>query len=371
MKCIADGTASWSTPLTPETDCNGAQTQQIDYVATQDNWKSSYEVAVPQVNGDNITITVMGQISFYNKLNIKVGQTINQVSKVTISSAGIASQPSMAVSASDPVNGAGRVNTYAVTDQGVVYAWGYVWGGMLGNGTGGSASGAQYQLTPTPVNMSMMGGAKVVSLVDATPTGSAASSMYAVTDDGKVYAWGTARWAQMGNGTGGAGTSPLYQLTPTPVDTSMMGGAKVVSVVTSASEPSNGAGTVTTYALADNGRVYAWGYARGAQIGNGTGGTISSPMYQLTPVQAGDSSFTAERVTAVYDSTPGASAAGSAYAITESGKVYAWGTVRWAQIGNGTGGTGTSQQFQLTPALSDVDVGMGSVGGGDSGAFRY
>lgn len=357
MNCIASGTSTWGSPLTPKTDCSGSPAQQSEYIATGDNWKSTYSVPTPVNSNGKTTITVFGKIEFYNKLNVKIAESSEQTSKVTISSAAApATQPSIVVSASDPTNGAGRVTSFAVTSSGQVYSWGYVWGGMLGNGTGGSTSGPQYQLTPTAVDQSMMGGAKVTSVVTSTPRGSPASTAYAITDDGKVYAWGLARWGQMGNGTGGTASSPLYQLTPTPVNISMMGGAKVVSLTVSASAPVNSAGTVAIYALTDAGKVYGWGYARGAQMGNGTGGTASSPMYQLTPTPVDMSMTGGAKAVQVVDATPPSSAAASAYIVTDDGKAYAWGSARWAQLGNGTGGTGSSPQYQLRPTAVNTSM---------------
>ena len=116
-------------------------------------------------------------------------------------------------------------------------------------------------------------------------------------------------------------------------------GMFVVNVKASASdeqfytEPMVVAGDKFSVALKSDGTVWTWGHNASGQLGNGT---IGEEMSQYSPVQVSGAEGTGEsaleKIVAI--------AAGSAHAVALSydGRVYAWGSNVYGQLGNGRNG---------------------------------
>ncbi|MGL4987384.1 MAG: leucine-rich repeat protein, partial [Treponemataceae bacterium] len=127
---------------------------------------------------------------------------------------------------------------------------------------------------------------------------------FAITTDGQLYAWGNTDKGVLGNGqTSG------YLHTPTLIPLNL-NGEKIMSIAT---------GYMHTIALTEGGNVYTWGDNSSGQIGNNTSGdtAVTSPyrIASLTNVKA--------------------VAAGSMHslALTNDGSVYVWGANGNGQIG--------------------------------------
>jgi alpha-tubulin suppressor-like RCC1 family protein len=148
---------------------------------------------------------------------------------------------------------AGDYHTVALTSDGKVFAWGANDVGQLGDGT------AADRLRPVAVDMSGVLRGKTVSAI-------AAGGYYtvALTSDGKVFAWGANDVGQLGDGT------HTHRSRPVAAD---MSGALLGKTVTAIA-----AGGYHTVALTSDGKVFAWGYNVIGQLGDGT--TIS----RRTPV---------------------------------------------------------------------------------------
>jgi alpha-tubulin suppressor-like RCC1 family protein len=192
-------------------------------------------------------------------------------------------------SAATPTAVAGGGNSgYAIGSDGNLYAWGER---PLGDGALRSRS--------TPVQVQLPMG------VSPTAIAGGANSGYAIGSDGHLYGWGT-DWA------GQLATSPSHaSLVPEVIV--LPGGATAVAIAAS---------NATAYAIASDGRLYAWGYDAQGEIGNGTTvGAVVTP----TPV---------ELPTGV---APIAIAAGqdAAYAVGSNGNLYAWGDNYWGELGTG------------------------------------
>lgn len=241
-----------------------------------------------------------------------------------------------------------RTSARAVDPPGPVYAWGYNGDGELGNGTIGGSNGR-------PERVDLPGGAT------ATAVSGGGSHSLALAPDGQVYAWGRGDFGQLGDG---AGTT-----TGTPVRVNPPGGEPATAIA---------AGGTHSLALTPEGQVYAWGNNGDGQLGIGdVGGRRLEPVKVdlppgVTAIAAGNSySLAVTKDKAVYawgynrfgelgDGTSGignnsgtpqrvklpggvdvtAVGAGDNHglALTADGHVYAWGNNVFGQLGTGTTG---------------------------------
>ena len=172
----------------------------------------------------------------------------------------------------------------------------------------------------------------ITALSNITVSGIAAGDYHslAFTTNGEVYAWGYNAWGQLGLGTSGNAYNES-----SPV------------LITALSNVSGiFAGRFHSLAFTTNGEVYAWGYNYFGQLGLGTSGDASN---KNSPVL----------ITALSNITVSGIAAGyyHSLALTTNGEVYAWGRNSYGQLGLGTGGDAnneSSPDLIPTTALSNV-----------------
>src|SRR5918999_288403 len=164
-------------------------------------------------------------------------------------------------------------------------AWGYNGHGQLGNGTTTNHSS-------TPVQVS--------DLVGVRDTAAGHSYSLALRDDGTVWAWGSNRLGQLGDGT----------ITPssTPVEVGNLDGVRDIA-----------GGSLHSLALRNDGTVWAWGQNRSGQLGNDTT-TPSS-----TPVEVKDPNDPSGYLSGVHTIAAGHS---HSLALKDDGTVWAWGDNR-------------------------------------------
>lgn len=146
-------------------------------------------------------------------------------------------------------------NSGALLANGDYYDWGYDADGQLGDGKINKAS-------DVPVKVRL---AKPV--VEVAQGGSlwGNGATLALLSDGTLRAWGD-NWAgQLGNGQRGMRSSPTLIRPPA--------GVTYASLAT---------GSATSYAVATDGRVYAWGASHVGQVGDGNGRTTLKPVLILT-----------------------------------------------------------------------------------------
>lgn len=140
--------------------------------------------------------------------------------------------------------------------------------------------------------------------------------LIALCTDGKVYTWGSNYYGELGDGfyiKNNGKTDELIENNRSYAAAVALDGT-VVRVA---------AGRGASYALLDDGTVYAWGVNDVGQLGVGKNVTASS-----TPIKI---DFP-EKITSIVSN------AFTAYAISESGKLYGWG--KNSQEGTDTGYTG-------------------------------
>ena len=140
---------------------------------------------------------------------------------------------------------AGDKHTVALGDDGRVWAWGYNWKGQLGDGT------TTDSLIPVEVS----------TLVDVVAIAAGSNHSIALKDNGTVWAWGENKSGRLGDGT--------TTNRPTPIQVSEL--FDVIAIA---------AGKSHTIALRADGTVWAWGNNGDGRLGNGESGS-----YEKTPVQ--------------------------------------------------------------------------------------
>jgi alpha-tubulin suppressor-like RCC1 family protein len=210
----------------------------------------------------------------------------------------------------------------ALTDDGRVWTWGYEWHGVLGRKLS-IVDPVTDQSTPKPANVSHS------NLRNVTDIAAGEAHVLALKDDGTVLAWGCNNYGQLGDGT----TSDSESDAETPSQVSGLNNVKSVA-----------AGLFYSVALKNDGTVWAWGYNRYGQLGDGE---IS--RYESVPVQVVGLSGIV-RVYAGYNHN---------VAIDSSGNVWAWGSNDCGELGDGTN-ISRCTPIRLAGLAGVKDVALGS-----------
>lgn len=129
---------------------------------------------------------------------------------------------------------AGRDHVLAVTEEGVVYAWGRGSSGQIGDGSSGILA---LKLKPVPIELPRR----------ALTLAARANASFAVLEGGEVFGWGQNSLAQLGVGDTNPRNKPAACL---------VGAARAV-----------GPGPVGGIALDSAGTLYAWGSNASGQLG--------------------------------------------------------------------------------------------------------
>jgi alpha-tubulin suppressor-like RCC1 family protein len=134
-------------------------------------------------------------------------------------------------------------NTGALLSDGAYYDWGINNNGQLGDGSVANSA--------TPVKVELRAAVTQVSEGGSDATN---GQTIAVLSDGSIWAWGSGRDGQLGDGKTSNETSPVQVEPPAGVDW--------VSL--------NAQGGYDAYAIDSHGNLWAWGLNSGGQLGNGT-----------------------------------------------------------------------------------------------------
>lgn len=189
-------------------------------------------------------------------------------------------------------------HSVVICANGNVFAWGKNNDGQLGlDPNTNAAYGVAASTTPLRV-----GGLGEIFQIDA----GSGSHTLALTCQGKVYAWGTNAFNQLGNNTDapGASSAKPVLVKAGATGTGDLMGVKYVS-----------GGNDESYALLNNGRAVAWGQNDKGQLGDGTitnrpapvyilNGQTGQPLENIIQIEAGDE---------------------NGYALTSDGRVWSWG----------------------------------------------
>ena len=202
---------------------------------------------------------------------------------------------------------------YYITSDGELYTWGNNESGNIGNGT------TNDQTTPHLVGISGKI-KKVVSYLGDT--------VFAITEDGKLYSWGNNSKGQVGNGTDSG-----IQATPFNVN---IVSKKVISVGYNASD--------SVYAITEDGYLYGWGYnGQYNLLGYSNSNDSSSSPRRVNTNEKFKKIFTNSKNTT--------------YALTEDNRLYSWGYNNYGELGNGENETKMGQKpYELTTVGKVKDI---------------
>jgi alpha-tubulin suppressor-like RCC1 family protein len=207
--------------------------------------------------------------------------------------------------------GSKLLNAYslALRGDGTVWAWGSNVYGELGDGT------TKQRLAPVQVS----GLSDITSIVTGRHDLVSTSVMYragyslALRRDGTVWAWGSNHQGQLGDGTYTHRTAPVQVSGLTGITAIVAGKVSAYRVIYN----------TYTLALRNDGTVWAWGSNESGQLGDGTNTSRTAPV-QVSGLTG---------VTAI---AAGSMGAGHSLALRGDGTVWAWGSNRTGQLGDGS-----------------------------------
>lgn len=243
-----------------------------------------------------------------------LGQTGSATITITVSDG------TLTVSDTFTLHVVSRLVSTPPTAAGRAYSWGLNDSGQLGSGNTTSSN------IPIAVYAS---GALAGKTITATATNQSHSLV--LTSEGRVYAWGSNSYGQLGSSSSSSSSEPVrvYQY-------GVLQGKTIIAIA---------AGLQHSLALSSEGKIYAWGSGSTGQLGDGSTSSSSSPVeVDMTGALAG------KTVIAI--------AAGYVHnlALTDEGQVYSWGNGNYGQLGNGTGG------YDFATSLVPVKVGGALIG---------
>ncbi|MDR1767179.1 MAG: InlB B-repeat-containing protein [Propionibacteriaceae bacterium] len=247
---------------------------------------------------------------------------------------------------------------FAIDADGRVYAWGTNGGGGLGLGSMGSV------IYPEPVNitanLTAAGARRIVQIAISSQNG----QVLALDKDGQVFGWGSNAYSQTGlpygPGDGSVG-SPVWS--PTKIlDPLIQHVASDVAITKIA------AGGTASYALTDEGHIYAWGSNIYKQkTGNSTGaqaditdvntGGYYGGMVNGSGVPYNTGCGTYPEFVDMIGLTNGA------MAVDVYGQVWVWGTMTDGTAGNGLSTSLTNQACPLNISTMAGAAGSSAIYG--------
>jgi alpha-tubulin suppressor-like RCC1 family protein len=208
---------------------------------------------------------------------------------------------------------AGYGSACAVLSGGTFVCWGNGAGGALGNDT--------WDISPVPVQGAELG-SPCGYLVGVQQVAAGLEHSLALLSGGRVAAWGRNDCGQLGAGDGAAYWSQAV-LVKGAGGTGQLQGAVQVA-----------AGGKHSLAVLSDGRVLAWGSNSRGKLGDGT--TSDRPV----PVYVKDPSGSAELRGVVQVAAGRDAVLGHSLALLSDGRVLAWGANDYGQLGNGISGSG-------------------------------
>jgi alpha-tubulin suppressor-like RCC1 family protein len=220
---------------------------------------------------------------------------------------------------------AGASNHASYDSDGTVYSCGQNLDGVLGDGTQAS--------TTRPARVVGLPGYAVTKLVASF------ANSGALLADGQYYDWGYNGAGQLGDGQlGPASAVPVAVSLPHAVSQVALGGSLW----------NNG----QTLVILSTGAVWAWGNDEFCQLGTGVIGEQATPVHVNPPAGVSYQSL--------------ATGSGTAYAISTTGNVYAWGVSHIGQLGNGGSQTVctpvliASHAAQISSTADDAVISLGA-----------
>ena len=183
---------------------------------------------------------------------------------------------------------------YAILDNGSLYAWGNNKDGQLG-------LGLTDEYVAYNKKVDIPGKVKLIKCAGVDPTDE--SACYVITEDGALYVWGKNSYGQLGVG------DEVNKNTPIKV-TAING--KVMELIIGYS--------FSVYAILEDGSLYAWGNNESSKLG------VGDEVNRNTPTKVNLPGKIKKLITS----------SSASYAILEDGSLYAWGNNEGGQLGIGS-----------------------------------
>lgn len=230
-------------------------------------------------------------------------------------------------------------SSFLLTQDGKLYSWGANNLGQLGLSDNNNRHSPQFVSYFTDI--------KIVRIITGY------DFVYAVTNDGRVFAWGDNTYGQLGLGSSGGSRN-------TPQLVNWFSGKNTVHIIL---------GWHHIIVTTSDGRTYSWGRNNNGQLGTGDTEDKDTPIEVPIETPTDDDPTTP---TEPIESNPWLSdgyivqvSAGNNHSLvlTEDGNVYSWGAGFYGQLGTGISGNGSSRPTpQHVTALSGKNIVQVSAG---------
>jgi alpha-tubulin suppressor-like RCC1 family protein len=222
----------------------------------------------------------------------------------------------------------GNFCTIALTNDGTVWAWGKGTFGELGNGMSLSSN---YPVQVVDNQNVPLSNVKSIS----TNSGTTTSAIYALKNDGTVWAWGSNEFNKLGSGSIGDSSNVALQVK------GEMGIGNLDNVIQIS------AGENQMMVLKQDGTVWTWGKGGNGRLGNGSTTNQDYPVQVLGAVGIG-----------AYLNGVSSIASGDDFclALRNDGTLWAWGYNLYGQLG-----INTTSFSQTTPVQVLNEIGNGAL----------
>ena len=230
-------------------------------------------------------------------------------------------------------------STYAILSDGSLYTWGYNNYGQLGLGDNANIyyTASNNQKINIPDKLNELIGLKHAKYDTSKSTTISKFSLYAITENGELYAWGDNSDGQLGIGNTDNQTKPVKV-------TGITG--KIKQIITFKHNGEAFFDYFSVYALTEDGSLYAWGNNSDGQLG------VEDDLDRNTPTKVNLSGKVKE---IMHNS-------GSVYTILEDGSLYAWGNNIDGQLGVGDEeNKNTPTKVNLSGKVKEIMHNSGSV----------
>lgn len=226
------------------------------------------------------------------------------------------------------------VQTFAITETGLTYAWGYNGNGELGVGDRNGKVVPTKQATSVALSRLFIG------------YGSGLSPSFAITRDGTAYAWGENTYGRLGVGDITGRSSPV----------AVVGGLKFKKILVESG------GNYATVGLTTSGEIYTWGFNNAGKLGQGSSDMNFSTSSPVAVVGVAGIVFKDIIV-------PEISGLSYVLALDEDGNAYGWGGNTRGQLGLGDNTSRSSPvavlgglQFKKIVAIGDTVLALTTDG---------
>ncbi len=235
-----------------------------------------------------------------------------------------------------------QYHSCALSDDGLMYCWGYNSAGQIGNGTATNA--------PVPVQVGGALAGKTITEIGGT------NNLSCAIAEGKIYCWGS-------NNSGITGRNTVTGYTNTPTLVTAGNTATTLPTNYTATLLATSGSRARLMCAVVSGKPYCWGQNDEGSVGNGTsGGNVLIPTKVVE-----NTGLSGKTITSISQdgNVGGAGSDFSHVCVVASGKLYCWGDNTYGQVGNGENANSKNSPTAVTSngvlngkTIQDVKVGI-------------